>query len=118
MEVDDAVVALSALAQGTRLDVFRALVKAGGEGMSAGGIASALGVAPATLSFHLKELSRAGLIHSERDGRSVIYQADFTKMKSLVDFLTEDCCGGHPDVCGPFFPEGSELKSGGIKSCD
>ena len=101
MEKAQALGALSALAQENRLDVFRLLVEAGPAGMPAGRIAGRLGLAAATLSFHLKELKVAGLIGCRREGRSLIYSADFAAMAGLLGFLTEDCCGGHPDICAP-----------------
>src|ERR1700743_1153246 len=101
METQDAVKRLSALAQDARLDVFRLLVKAGPEGMAAGEIARTLGTAANTLSAQLLILSNAGLIRARRDGRSIIYAADFDAMSGLLVFLTEDCCGGRPKVCTP-----------------
>jgi DNA-binding transcriptional ArsR family regulator len=102
MEMKSAIEALSALAQETRLSIFRALVrahspKAGEGGLAAGDIGAALDVPSATLSFHLKEMSHAGLVTSRRDGRSIIYKADLSAMRGLTEFLLEDCCGG---VCG------------------
>lgn len=102
MEMESAIAALAALAQDTRLSIFRALVRAhkpasGEGGLAAGELAEALGVAPATLSFHLKEMSHAGLIASRREGRSIIYKADLNAMRALTDFLLEDCCQG---ACG------------------
>jgi ArsR family transcriptional regulator, arsenate/arsenite/antimonite-responsive transcriptional repressor len=94
-----AVAALAALAQETRLAIFRHLVSAGEQGAPAGAIAAALDVPAPTLSFHLKELDRAGLIESRRDGRSIYYSANYAAMRQLLDFLTEDCCRGHPEVC-------------------
>ncbi|WJR81581.1 helix-turn-helix domain-containing protein [Bradyrhizobium sp. NP1] len=99
MEKTDAVAALAALAQDNRLDVFRLLVQSGPEGMPAGAIADALGLAPNTLTFHFDRLRMAGLVTVRRDGRSMIYAAQFDKMNALVAFLTENCCGGAP--CGP-----------------
>jgi DNA-binding transcriptional ArsR family regulator len=96
MEKQNAVAALAALAQETRLDVFRLLVRAGNEGMAAGEISAELDIPAATLSFHLKELRSAGLALCERDGRSRIYRPDFKAMQSLVGFLTESCCRGAP----------------------
>ncbi len=101
MEMKDAVVALAAMAQETRLAVFRALVVAGPEGLSAGRIADALAVAPATLSFHLKELDRAGLVTARQDGRYVLYSANFAQMNALLGFLTANCCRGAVDDCAP-----------------
>ena len=102
MEMETAITALSALAQETRLSIFRALVRAhspeaGEGGLAAGEIGTALGVAPATLSFHLKEMAHAGLVSSRRDGRSIVYKADLAAMRGLTDFLLKDCCQG---VCG------------------
>jgi DNA-binding transcriptional ArsR family regulator len=94
METKEVVAALSALAQPSRLAAFRLLVGAGPAGMTAGAIGEALGLAPATLSFHLAGLTRAGLARSRQDGRFVIYSADFQNMSALVGFLTENCCGG------------------------
>ena len=90
----EAVGALSALAQGTRLSIFRLLVQAGAEGMVAGSIGEELDLPPATLSFHLAGLTRAGLAKSRQEGRYVIYSADFDAMNTLVGYLTENCCGG------------------------
>jgi ArsR family transcriptional regulator, arsenate/arsenite/antimonite-responsive transcriptional repressor len=87
-----AVTALAALAQDSRLAVFRLLVVAGPPGMSAGAIAETLGLAPPTLSFHLKELSHAGLIEGRSHGRHVVYSANYDKMQALIDFLLENCC--------------------------
>ena len=94
-----AVEALSALAQESRLAIFRLLVEAGPEGMAAGRIGESLGLPPATLSFHLAHLARAGLATSQQEGRFVIYAADFQNMNRLVAYLTENCCGGA--YCGP-----------------
>jgi DNA-binding transcriptional ArsR family regulator len=94
MEKTDAVAALAALAQDSRLDVFRLLVQAGPEGLPAGAVAEALGLAPNTLTFHFDRLRMAGLVTVRREGRSMIYAAQFDTMNALVDFLTENCCGG------------------------
>lgn len=99
LTTDAAVAALGALANACRLAVFRLLVEAGPEGLAAGRIAEAVGVAPSSLSFHLKELSHAGLIRPRHQGRFVIYAADFGVMHTLVGYLTENCCGGEP--CEP-----------------
>src|SRR5215468_10876612 len=101
MEKSDAVAALAALAQDNRLDVFRLLVQAGPEGMPAGGVADALDLAPNTLTFHFERLRQAGLVTVRREGRSMIYAARFETMNTLLDFLTENCCGGAPDKCAP-----------------
>ena len=94
MEKTDAVAALAALAQDNRLDVFRLLVQAGPEGMPAGAVAEALGLAPNTLTFHFDRLRTAGLVTVRREGRSMIYAAQFETMNALLGFLTENCCGG------------------------
>ena len=101
MLLPDAVEALSALAHASRLAVFRLLVRAGAEGMPAGEIAREIGALPNTLSTHLNILGHAGLIRSRRDGRSVIYSADYDGMRSLLGFLIEDCCAGRPEICAP-----------------
>src|SRR5579872_2902032 len=94
MEKTDAVTALAALAQDNRLDVFRQLVQAGPEGMPAGAVAEALDLAPNTLTFHFDRLRTAGLVTVRREGRSMIYAAQFETMNALLGFLTENCCGG------------------------
>jgi DNA-binding transcriptional ArsR family regulator len=101
MESDDVILALAALAQSTRLDVFRLLVKHEPDGLPAGDIARELAVPHNTMSSHLGILSRAGLINSERRSRSIIYRADLARLREVVTFLLRDCCGGHPDVCAP-----------------
>lgn len=101
MELSDAIKRLSALAQDSRLEVFRLLVKAGPEGRAAGDIARALRVAPNTLSAQLLVLSNAGLVRARRDGRSIIYAVHFDAMRDLLVFLTEDCCGGRSEICAP-----------------
>ena len=108
MEKPNAVAALAALAQDSRLDVFRLLVEAGPEGMPAGEVASALGLAPNTLTFHFDRLRVAGLVTVRREGRSMIYAARFETMNALIAYLTENCCGGAaacaPTVCLPKSP--------------
>ncbi len=101
MEKIDAVAALAALAQDSRLDVYRLLVQAGPEGLSAGAIAEALKLAPNTLTFHLDRLRVAGLVAVRRDGRSMIYTARYEAMNGLIAYLTENCCAGAPDQCAP-----------------
>jgi len=96
METKTAVVALAALAQESRLSVFRLLVEAGPAGVSAGKIAEALGMAPSSLSFHLKELTHAGMASARQEGRFIIFKANFAKAAELVAFLSENCCGGQP----------------------
>lgn len=99
MEIIDAVNALAALAQNHRLAVFRLLVASGPNGLSAGDIANRLRLAPNTLTFHLDRLRHAALVTVQRDGRSMIYAARFDAMKDLLGFLTDDCCGGRPEIC-------------------
>jgi len=99
MEKRNALAALAGLAHESRLDIYRLLIEAGPAGMPAGEIGSRLGLAPATLSFHLKDLKSAGLLDCERDGRSLIYSADFGRMNALIAYLTENCCGGNPEAC-------------------
>jgi len=100
METKQAVTALSALAQETRLEVFRLLVKEGPNGLSAGIIARRLMVPPATLSFHLSQLEQAGLLRSHRQSRRILYAADIEGARRLLAFLMEDCCQGNPEICG------------------
>ncbi|GLK68911.1 ArsR/SmtB family transcription factor [Hansschlegelia plantiphila] len=97
--------ALSALGQSTRLRIFKHLVTMAPEPQPAGGIADALGCLQNTLSTHLAILARAGLITGVRDGRSILYAANFDGMRGLVNYLLEDCCKGHPDVCAPVFEQ-------------
>jgi ArsR family transcriptional regulator len=99
MEQTDVILALAALAQPTRLDVFRALVKHEPHGMPAGDIARELAVPHNTMSSHLNILSRAGLVTSERQSRSIIYRANLGQLQEVVTYLLKDCCGGHPGVC-------------------
>lgn len=99
MEKVEAVAALSALAQETRLDIFRLLVQAGSEGVPAGRLGERLGLPPATLSFHLKELRHADLVTCQREGRSLIYAAGYAVMNGLLAYLTENCCRGERDCC-------------------
>ena len=101
METDKVLSALSALAQESRLAVFRLLVKAGPDGMAAGDIARKLKTAANTMSAQLLVLSNAGLIHARRDGRSIIYAVDYDRMGALLLFLTQDCCGGKAEICAP-----------------
>ena len=101
MEVNQAVKALGALALESRLRVFRLLVRAGLEGLAAGDIAQQLAVPANTMSTHLAVLSRAGLIVSRKEGRSVIYAVDLEGTRKLLSFLVEDCCGGKPEICRP-----------------
>ncbi|HKU54171.1 MAG TPA: helix-turn-helix transcriptional regulator [Rhizomicrobium sp.] len=101
MKLESAADTLSALAHGGRLAIFRLLVKAGPAGLAAGDIARKLDTQPNTMSAQLLVLSNAGLIRARRDGRSIIYTADFDRMGELLQFLTKDCCGGRPEICAP-----------------
>jgi ArsR family transcriptional regulator, arsenate/arsenite/antimonite-responsive transcriptional repressor len=99
MKKHDAVAALAALAQDNRLDVFRLLVEAGPDGLSAGSVANALKLAPNTLTFHFDRLRDAGLVTVRRDGRSMIYAAQFDTMNALLAYLTDNCCRGAQEAC-------------------
>jgi ArsR family transcriptional regulator, arsenate/arsenite/antimonite-responsive transcriptional repressor len=101
MNTKQAIPALSALAQESRLAIFRLLVERGPEGLAAGEIAEKLDLPASSLSFHLAQLSHAGLILQQRQSRSLIYSVDFTAMNALMGFLTENCCGGNTAVCLP-----------------
>jgi ArsR family transcriptional regulator len=96
MKTNSALAALAALAQESRLGVFRLLVQAGPQGMAATKIAEALSIGPTSLSFHLKELTHAQMVTPVKEGRSIIYSANFATMNDLLGFLTENCCGGNP----------------------
>jgi ArsR family transcriptional regulator len=111
MEKQGAIAALGALAQDTRLDVFRLLVTAGPAGLPAGAIADRLGVLPASLTFHLKELHHAGLITQRRLGRQLIYAAEYGAMNELLAYLTENCCG-RGESCAPACDPADAFKRG------
>lgn len=101
MDERQALSAFAALSQETRLRIVRLLVTAGPDGMAAGAIAEAAGVSASNVSFHLKELTQAGLASAKREARSILYTADYAGLAGLVDFLMRDCCAGHPDICMP-----------------
>jgi DNA-binding transcriptional ArsR family regulator len=101
MDQSQALIAFAAMSQETRLGIVRLLVRAGHDGLPAGEIAERMKVSPSNMSFHLKELERAGLIGSRREARSIIYAADYPGLAALVRFLLEDCCSGRAEVCGP-----------------
>jgi DNA-binding transcriptional ArsR family regulator len=101
MKSNDAIEALAALAQETRLAIFRLLVREGPEGMAAGAIAERLEIPAPTLSFHLTQLSRAGLVTAARESRSIRYAANYSGMNALLTYITQDCCQGHPEICRP-----------------
>ena len=105
MENESAIDMFGALAQGTRLDAFRLLVRHEPEGLAAGEVARQLDTPQNTMSSHLAVLSRAGLIQSERHSRSIIYRADLSQLKALTLFLVKDCCDGRPEVCEPLIAE-------------
>jgi ArsR family transcriptional regulator len=101
MDEGQAVAAFAALGQAHRLRIVRRLVTAGPEGLAAGLLAEAVGVSATNLSFHLKELSRAGLVTAQREGRSIRYRAAYPDLSALIQFLMRDCCQGRPEVCAP-----------------
>lgn len=101
MELNDAVASLGALAQPARLRIFRYLVRQGESGICAGDLSAEFGLPKPTLSFHLKELTNAGLIDSRREGRSIFYGPNPKGIQGLMAFLTEDCCQGRPELCLP-----------------
>ncbi|MCZ8548673.1 ArsR family transcriptional regulator [Mesorhizobium qingshengii] len=101
MDKNNAISALSALGQDTRLEVFRLLVKAGPGGLPAGEIGARLGTVQNTMSAHLKILDHAGLVRAERDGRMIRYVVDMTGLRDLLAYLMEDCCNGAPELCQP-----------------
>tara|TARA_R110002020_G_scaffold16889_4_gene59984 strand:+ start:1432 stop:1809 length:378 start_codon:yes stop_codon:yes gene_type:complete len=108
MDDETAVSALAALAHADRLRAFRLLVKAGPNGLPSGEVAESLSIMPTRMSFHLAGLDRSGLVHSWRAGRQVRYAVRFEAMRALLAFLAEDCCDGHPEICGV----------GALPSCD
>lgn len=101
MESEAAILALAALAQSTRMDVFRLLVKHEPEGLAAGDIAKALAVPQNTMSSHLAVLSRAGLVSAQRFSRSIVYRADLARFQKVMLFMLRDCCDGRPEICAP-----------------
>lgn len=101
MDIEQSLYAFSALSQRTRLEVLRRLIKAGDKGMCAGQISDALGVRQNTMSTNLNILHRAGLVRNEREGRAIRYFADFERIRDLLAFLLEDCCGGKRELCEP-----------------
>ncbi len=105
MDNESAIAALGALAQGTRLDVFRLLVRHVPDGLAAGGIARQLDVPQNTMSAHLSILARAGLVRSERRSRSIMYRANLDGLRALTLFLVKDCCAGDASVCAPLVAE-------------
>lgn len=110
MNQQAALIAFAALSQETRLAVLRLLVVAGSDGLAAGEIAERVGASTTAASFHLKELERAGLITQRRVSRNIFYSAEYATLTGLIQFLMEDCCGGHPEIC-------SVVMSSGVPSC-
>lgn len=117
METKSAIASLSALALESRLAVFRLLVRAGPEGLPAGELARRLDILPNSLSANLNVLSHAGLVASRRDGRSIIYTANYDSMRELLAFLMEDCCGGAPEICAPLALVASQCGQAEAPSC-
>ena len=115
MDDRNAVALLTALAQEHRLRIFRLLVRLGPSGLPAGEIASEVGISSTSTSFHLKELERSGLLQSTREGRFIRYAVSIDKMRELLEFLTEDCCQGHPEICGGIFDGSKSLCVSGEK---
>jgi len=115
MKTEAAIRALGALAQETRLGIFRMLVSRGFQGLAAGEIGERLELPSPTLSFHLSQLRVAGLVSSRRESRSIIYTANYKTMVDLVNYLTENCCGGHPELCLPA-PGASACRSARAQS--
>jgi ArsR family transcriptional regulator, arsenate/arsenite/antimonite-responsive transcriptional repressor len=111
MKESQALLSFAALAQDTRLAILRLLVREGPDGLAAGAIAETLGVSPSNLSFHLKELERAGLIAARREARSIFYNADYSALRGLIGFLTEDCCASRREICGPAARKRTTVKA-------
>jgi ArsR family transcriptional regulator len=111
MKQSQALLSFAAMSQDTRLEILRLLVRAGPEGLAAGAVAEEVGASPSNLSFHLKELERAGLVSARREARSIIYSADYATLRGLIQFLTEDCCAGRREVCGPAVKRAAKAKA-------
>jgi DNA-binding transcriptional ArsR family regulator len=109
MDDRTAVLTLTALAQEHRLRIFRLLMREGPSGMPAGEIGEGVGISATSASFHLKELERAGLLSATRDGRFIRYAVSIDAMRDLLAFLTEDCCHGHPEICGSLFATAAQV---------
>jgi DNA-binding transcriptional ArsR family regulator len=101
MKESQALEAFAALSQQTRLGIVRLLVRRGPDGLPAGEVADKAGVSASNVSFHLKELERAGLIEARREARSIIYSANYDGLRALIGFLMKDCCAGRPEICAP-----------------
>ena len=111
MESEQAILAFAALAQPTRLEVFRLLMQHEPDGLPAGEVARHLAVPHNTMSTHLAVLNRAGLIEAERQGRSIVYRANLDAVRMLTSFLVKDCCGGRPEICAPLVTDLSSCRS-------
>lgn len=111
MDINNALEALAAISQSSRLEIFRLLIKAGDEGLAAGEIAQAIDGRQNTTSTNLAILARSGLIKATRDGRNIFYRTDYEAMRDLIAFLLEDCCGGRPDICAPLLQSLSCLRA-------
>jgi DNA-binding transcriptional ArsR family regulator len=101
MDERQALGCFAAVSQETRLRIVRLLVQAGPDGLAAGAVAKSVAASPSNVSFHLKELERAGLIAARRAARSIIYAADYERLRALILFLMQDCCAGRPEICAP-----------------
>jgi DNA-binding transcriptional ArsR family regulator len=110
MKESQALSSLAALAQESRLRIVRRLVRAGPDGIPAGGIAEEIGLSPSNVSFHLKELERAEIISARREARSIIYAANYKALRALIRFLMEDCCAGRAEICAPLPAAASPRK--------
>lgn len=115
MQERDAISALAALAHRHRLQIFRLLVRTGPSGMAAGDIADRVSISPTSMSFHLKELDRAGLVTATRTGRFVRYAVRVEGMRKLLTYLTEDCCQGQPELCGSAIKKARTVCKGGVR---
>jgi len=118
MDNTEAIAALAALAQTTRLDTFRLLVKREPEGIPAGELARLMAVPQNTMSAHLAILARAGLVIGERHSRSIIYRADLSQFREVALFLLKDCCGGRPDICAPLVADLTRCRSRKVRVHD
>jgi DNA-binding transcriptional ArsR family regulator len=116
METTEAIAALSALAQSTRLETFRVLVRREPDGVPAGELARLMAVPQNTMSVHLAILARVGLVMGERQSRSIIYRADLLRFREVALFLLKDCCGGRPDICAPLVADLTPCRQ--LNACD